>query len=94
VGGSTIAVNAKREENCVIVTVKDSGKGINTKILPRLFSKFATNSYQGVGLGLFISKKIIESHGGNIWAENNYSDERGGEGRGSTFAFILPTINK
>jgi signal transduction histidine kinase len=45
---------------------------------------------------LFISKKIIESHGGDIWAENNYSDGRGeeGRGRGSTFAFILPTINK
>jgi signal transduction histidine kinase len=43
---------------------------------------------------LFISKKIIESHDGNIWAENNYSDGRGGEGRGSTFAFILPTIDK
>jgi signal transduction histidine kinase len=87
---SIIAVNAKREGNCVIVTIKDSGKGIDTKIFPGLFSKFATNSYQGVGLGLFISKKIIHAHGGKIWAENNYSDERGG----STFAFILPNIDK
>ena len=81
-------VDAKREENCVIVTVKDYGKGIDTKIFPRLFSKFATNSYQGIGLGLFISKKIIDAHGGKIWAENN-SDGRGG--RGSTFAFTLPS---
>ena len=84
-----IAVNAKREGNCVIVIVKDSGEGIDNKIFPRLFSKFATNSYQGIGLGLFISKKIIEAHGGKIWAENN-PDGRGG----ATFAFILPTINK
>jgi signal transduction histidine kinase len=81
-------VDAKRDENCVIVTVKDYGEGIDTKIFPRLFSKFATNSYQGIGLGLFISKKIIDAHGGKIWAENN-SDGRGG--RGSTFAFTLPS---
>ena len=68
-------VYAKRDENCVIVTVKDYGEGINTKIFPRLFSKFGTNSYQGIGLGLFISKKIIDPHGGKIWAENN-SDGR------------------
>jgi signal transduction histidine kinase len=59
-----IAVNAKREGNYVIVIVIDSVEWIDTKIFPRLFSKFATNSYQGIGLGLFISKKIIEAHGG------------------------------
>src|SRR5215211_5085951 len=55
----------------VIVSVKDSGAGIDLEILPRLFSKFVTKSDKGTGLGLFISKSIIESHGGKIWAENN-----------------------
>ena len=77
-------VDAKREENCVIVTVKDYGKGIDTKIFPRLFSKFATKSFSGTGLGLFISKAIVEAHGGKIWAENN------ADGKGATFSFSLP----
>ncbi len=68
----------------VIVSVKDSGAGINPEILPRLFTKFATKSDKGTGLGLFISKSIVESHGGKIWAENNSN------GKGATFAFSLP----
>jgi signal transduction histidine kinase len=56
--------------------------------LPRLFSKFASKSSKGTGLGLFISKSIIEDHGGKIWAENN------GDGRGAIFSFILPIIIK
>jgi signal transduction histidine kinase len=54
------------QNNEVIVTVRDTGKGINPEIKPRLFSKFVTRSLQGTGLGLFISKNIIESHGGKI----------------------------
>ncbi|HEX2068536.1 MAG TPA: ATP-binding protein [Nitrososphaeraceae archaeon] len=53
-------------------------------MLPRLFTKFATKSDKGTGLGLFISKSIIEAHGGKIWAENNP------DGKGATFAFSLP----
>ncbi|HZB16357.1 MAG TPA: HAMP domain-containing sensor histidine kinase [Nitrososphaeraceae archaeon] len=68
----------------VIVSVKDSGAGIDPEILPRLFTKFATKSDKGTGLGLFISKSIIEAHGGKIWAENNP------DGKGATFAFSLP----
>jgi two-component system sensor histidine kinase VicK len=68
----------------VIVSVKDSGAGIDPEILPRLCTKFASKSYQGTGLGLFISKSIIEGHGGKIWAENN------SDGKGATFAFNLP----
>ena len=68
-----------------VVSVRDRGKGIDSDILPRLFTKFATNSNQGTGLGLYIAKSIIEAHGGQIWAQNNYDDEKG-----STFSFTLP----
>lgn len=68
-----------------IVSVKDTGNGIDPEIFPRLFTKFATKSETGIGLGLFISKNIIEAHGGKIWAENN-ADSKGG----ATFAFSLP----
>ncbi len=70
----------------VIVIIKDSGIGIDNEILPRLFTKFATKSDKGTGLGLFIVKKIIEAHGGRIWAENNSN------GIGSTFYFTLPRV--
>ena len=72
------------DKDRVIVIIKDSGIGIDNEILPRLFTKFATKSDQGTGLGLFIVKKIIEAHGGRIWAENNSN------GIGSTFYFTLP----
>ena len=68
----------------VIVSVKDSGAGIDPEILPRLCTKFATKSDKGTGLGLYISKSIIEAHGGKIWAENN------SDGKGATFTFSLP----
>ena len=73
----------------VIVTVRDTGTGINPEILPRLFSKFVTRSQKGTGLGLFISKSIIEAHGGRIWAENNISDRQG-----TLFGFALPLETK
>ena len=76
----------KQEKEIVIVSVKDTGTGIDSEILPRLFSKFASKSYKGTGLGLFISKSIIEDHGGRIWAENN------ADGKGATFSFSLPII--
>ncbi len=61
------------------------GPGIDPEILPRLFTKFASKSETGgTGLGLFISKSIIESHRGKIRAENNADD------KGATFYFILP----
>ena len=75
----------KADQKVVVVTIKDTGIGIDPEILPRLFTKFATKSNIGTGLGLFISKSIIEAHGGKIWAENN-KDGKGG----STFAFSLP----
>jgi signal transduction histidine kinase len=62
----------------------DTGTGVDPEIMSRLFEKFATKSYQGTGLGLFISKSIVEAHGGRIWAQNNPN------GRGATFVFSLP----
>jgi two-component system, OmpR family, sensor histidine kinase VicK len=84
----SIIVNAKKEENenKVIVSVKDSGIGIHPEVLPRLFQRFATKSYQGTGLGLYISKSIVEAHGGNMWAQNNP------DGKGSVFYFTLPIV--
>ena len=78
--------NSNQEE--VIVSIKDTGEGINPEILPRLFTKFATRSFSGTGLGLYISKSIVESHGGKMWAENNP------DGEGATFTFTLPLINR
>ena len=73
-----------KEKKEVFVTIKDTGQGIHPDISPRLFSKFASKSFQGTGLGLFISKSIVEAHGGKIWAENN------SDGKGATFTFSLP----
>jgi signal transduction histidine kinase len=75
----------KADQKLVVVTIKDRGIGIDPEISPRLFTKFATKSQAGTGLGLFICKSIIEAHGGSIWAENN-KDGKGG----ATFAFSLP----
>ena len=76
----------------VMVSITDTGTGIDSEILPRLFSKFATKSDKGggTGLGLFISKSIVEAHGGKMWAENNSSVSNGGEKGGATFGFTLP----
>ena len=68
-----------------MVSIKDTGTGIDPEIVSRLFEKFASKSYQGTGLGLFISKNIVEAHGGRIGAENNKDGERG-----ATFYFSLP----
>ena len=70
------------------IIIRDTGTGIDPQILPRLFSKFATKSHRGTGLGLHISKNIIEAHGGKIWAENN------GNGEGATFTIALPLLSK
>ena len=72
----------------IIVTIKDNGKGIDSEIFPRLFTKFASKSFQGTGLGLYICKSIVEAHGGKIRAKNNK------DGKGATFSFILPLNNK
>jgi two-component system sensor histidine kinase VicK len=85
----TISINVENRQNQkVIVSIRDAGTGIDPEILPRLFTKFVTKSTSGTGLGLFISKSIIEAHGGRMWAENNASGEKG-----ATFTFSLPLTN-
>jgi signal transduction histidine kinase len=82
-----ITISTEKEKkygNEVIVKVKDSGSGIDPDIMSRLFTKFATKSYAGTGLGLFICKSIVEAHGGRMWAENNPT------GIGASFGFTLP----
>ena len=85
-GTVMISINLDDRENnkAVKVTIQDSGIGITQELMPNLFSKFVTSSYNGTGLGLFISKGIIEAHGGRIWAENNSN------GVGASFSFSLP----
>ncbi len=80
----SISVDVQRSETKVTVSVRDAGLGIDSEILPRLFSKFASKSENGTGLGLFISRSIVEAHGGKIWASNN------GIGPGATFTFFIP----
>ena len=86
----SITVSVKRKDDkvenkkAIVVSVKDTGKGIDSEMLPRLFTRFATKSFSGTGLGLFVSKHIVDAHEGEIWAENN-SDEKG-----ATFSFTLP----
>ena len=81
----TSEIDNHKESRQIMMRVKDTGTGIDSEILPRLFSKFGTKSNDGTGLGLYISKGIIEAHGGKIWAKNN-TDDKGG----ATFSFSLP----
>jgi len=91
-GSISISVEKKKDNENeekykeVIISVKDTGTGIDLDIFPRLFTKFATRSAVtgGTGLGLFISKGIVEAHGGRIWAVNNK------DGKGATFSFTIP----
>jgi two-component system sensor histidine kinase VicK len=82
----TITIILKREykTNQATVTIKDSGPGIDPEIIPHLFSKFKTKSDKGLGLGLYISKNIVEAHGGKIEAYNNPNS------KGATFIVTLP----
>jgi signal transduction histidine kinase len=81
--GEIVVVLNERDDQR-IVSVRDTGSGIAPEIYPSLFTKFATKSEKGTGLGLFLAKNIVEAHGGKIWAENN------SDGKGATFTFSLP----
>ena len=79
----SIRIYLEKDDNQAIVSVKDTGTGIHPSVEAKLFLKFVTNSSSGTGLGLFISKSIVEAHGGKIWAFNNTN------GKGATFAFTF-----
>ena len=90
-GNIIIKIRKQESDNDeILVTIQDNGKGIDPEILPRLFTKFtSTSKYEGgTGLGLYISKKIIEEHGGKIWGRNNYK----GMGQGTEFGFSLRLV--
>jgi signal transduction histidine kinase len=81
--GKVVITTKKESDGKVAVSVQDTGTGLEPEIIPRLFTKFASKSQSGTGLGLFISKSIIEAHGGEIWGKNN-------ENEGATFTFTIP----
>ena len=86
-GSILISAELKKEayKKIVVVSVKDTGAGIDSEMVPRLFTKFASKSEMGgTGLGLYISKSIIDAHRGKIWSDNN------SKGKGATFSFSLP----
>jgi two-component system, OmpR family, sensor histidine kinase VicK len=85
-GTINITTKPDSKHNRIVVSVSDTGIGIDSNILPKLFTKFVTKSDKGTGLGLYICKGIIEAHGGKIWAENNSDDD----GCGATITFTLP----
>jgi signal transduction histidine kinase len=79
----------KKEEtkmDRILVGISDTGKGIPSQIMTRLFEKFNTDSERGTGLGLFITKSLVEAHDGKIWGFNNK------DGVGATFVFTLPKV--
>jgi len=83
-GTINISVKEKEKTNEAVVAIKDSGSGIDPEIIPHLFSKFKTKSEKGLGLGLYISKNIVEAHHGKIEAFNNPNS------KGATFVVTLP----
>jgi two-component system, OmpR family, sensor histidine kinase VicK len=80
----SIGKKEDNNNNYVLVTVRDSGEGVDPEILPKMFSKFITKSFEGLGLGLYISKNIVEAHGGKMLGKNNDN------GIGAEFGFTLP----
>jgi signal transduction histidine kinase len=82
----TVVVRLERVADDVVCRVSDTGEGIPDDKLEAVFDRFVQltkNDRRGVGLGLFISKCIVQGHGGRIWVEN-------GDAKGSTFCFTLP----
>jgi signal transduction histidine kinase len=88
VGKIQLKLYQKPDSNELFLSITDSGCGIDPEVLPKLFSKFVSKSRKGTGLGLYISRKVIEAHKGKIWAENCY--DANNKIIGSKFTFSLP----
>ena len=93
--GDTVTVSVSEEDGVrrhengkgskvLLIRVEDTGKGIDPEIRQRLFKKFASKSKKGMGLGLFISKNIVEAHNGEIWADPPSKE------KGAAFSFTIP----
>ena len=78
-----LVTSAKGEPNEVMVAVRDFGTGLDEKSWDRLFEAFYTTKAQGMGIGLAVSRTIVQTHGGLLWARPN-------KPRGAVFAFTLP----
>lgn len=85
-GKITLRLNTKRihSRDIVELSVEDNGEALKPEILSKLFTKFASDSYYGPGIGLYLCRKIVEAHGGRIWAKNNLGNH------GCTFTFGIP----
>ena len=88
-GEINLSIEKDNDNNEATIRIQDTGTGIDSEILPRLFEKFATKSDRGTGLGLYISKNIVEAHGGRIWIENN-NNNNANDSKGTVFLFTLP----
>jgi C4-dicarboxylate-specific signal transduction histidine kinase len=75
--------HVSEDKSFVLITVTDSGIGLNAEDLPKLFETFYTTKVEGMGMGLAISRSIVEAHGGRLWATANAN-------AGATFQFMLP----
>jgi len=82
--GGELTVKSQRKDDQLLFSVADTGPGLPTGNVDQIFSAFFTTKPQGSGMGLAISRSIVESHGGRLWATAN-------DGRGATFHFTLPT---
>ena len=94
-GEIIISIESDNDNNEATIRIQDTGQGIDPEILPRLFEKFATKSERGTGLGLYISKNIVEAHGGKIWTENNNNNNNNNtnDSKRTVFLFTLPLTN-
>jgi two-component system, OmpR family, sensor histidine kinase VicK len=90
-GEINLSIEKYNDNNYAKITIRDTGIGIDSEILPRLFEKFATKSDRGTGLGLYISKNIVEAHGGKIWTENTNNNTN--DSKGTVIVFTLPLTN-
>jgi len=82
--GGELTVTSQLQDGQLLFSVSDTGTGLPTENVERIFSAFFTTKPQGSGMGLAISRSIVESHGGRLWVTAN-------GGRGATFRFTLPT---